>query len=134
MRNFELNIGCGVVNYQTHHRAMVDKPAKVTDGFDYGTLMDPNNQRDQWFQTGSSVTTPSWSQSPNPSWQHRWWEHAQNSRDRTDYHDARWQGSQVFSHGEEKPSVYRRSLEEHRRVVEAKATRQQSSRAGFSAT
>ena len=43
MHNFELNNGCGVVNYQTQHRAMVDKPAKVTQMV---SIVEPS-----WMQT-----------------------------------------------------------------------------------
>ena len=42
MHNFELNNGCGFVNYQTQHRAMVDKPAKAAQMY---SIMAPS-----WIQ------------------------------------------------------------------------------------
>ena len=48
-----------------------------SDYFDYGALMDRHDQRDQLFQTGSSVSTESRSQRPNQSWQNHCWEHPQ---------------------------------------------------------
>ena len=41
--------------------------------------MNQNDQRDELFQTSSSVSTQTWSQTPNQTLQNHWWEQSQNS-------------------------------------------------------
>ena len=83
VHTFESNKDCGLKNYRTRNRAMVDQPAKVSQMI---WIMEPS-----WIQTisvtkcswtSSSVTTQSWSQLPNHSWQGHWqcygWRHSQD--------------------------------------------------------
>ena len=58
--------------------------------------MDRNDQRDHSVQTSSWVTTQSWYQRPNQSWQNRCWEQSQYLRDQTDHHVSWWLDSWVF--------------------------------------
>ena len=86
--NFELIKDCGELPDSASSEPYASIGESDSDDFDDGALMDQSVQRDQLFQTSSLVSTQSWSQSPNQSWQNRWWEHSQNSWDQTDYHSS----------------------------------------------
>ena len=93
-----------------------------SDDFDYGACSDRHDQRNHLFQTSSTDSTQSWSETPNQSWQNRFWEYSQTSWAHREYHVSWWQGSRFLSpqpifsrcrfgsacsaHGEDKPSVY----------------------------
>ena len=64
---FELNKGHGLVNYLAQHQASQMRQPAGSDDFGWRALMDRNGQRDQLFQTKSSVAIQSRSQRPNQS-------------------------------------------------------------------